>query len=410
MINKLGNAIDKVGELIHAIEENADHSDLFETFNLGYKVSGVTLPPWGFIHFRNFSTSSPFAPLGMPFFIHSLAPYRELEISKSLIVAAQAARFPIYNFKLNLPNQMAPTDQLSTVTEFMNELDNSGLYSVRKESAGIAERVVTIKDLFEFEIIEQQIDLGSNENLEGLMDALMNSTFLPKSVIDPNVSGLGASGVSLVQQFKPFARTVYAVQTAILEGLTQLVKIEMILSNKFNKDTINFTLTMPYPESQTDRELIGAQTDLLTLANSVIDTLAQRLLGDPQAELPFETIRSVLRDILPYDASKIDTWTQQIVDSRKPEDEEAKQESVRKIRLIPKKRLAEARHSVMKEVILNEIHEGPIAGKHYYRSSKLGDAESFDVNFLFELKKTNVNKLKESKRGKLNGRSGKTNK
>jgi hypothetical protein len=389
--------VNKVDELIKAIKHNSDYSDLFDVHTLGYMIRDMILPPWSVIHFRNYTTQSPFKPFGMPSFIHCLAPYRQLQLATSMQMSARASRFPIQKFEVDLPNIMQPTDKLEKATEFMNMLDNSGYYSTKKESPGIGERIITIKGLFDVSLIEYNIDLGRIDDIEALRDDLINASLLPKSVVDPNVSGLGASGVSLIQQYKPFSRFVYGIQSIVLEGFTKLIQIDMILANKFAEKEMDFLLTMPFPESQTDRELIGSQTDLVGLVSSVLDMLGQRFYGDASAVLPEDLVFSVITQLLPYDKARLDDWMNLIQQSRKtakPDSEEEVKENFNKINKLSKSFIREnieiARQDSLNKII---VSESKLNNKHYYKSLLKSNYNNFNPKWLFEMKKNSADRI-----------------
>lgn len=394
--------VDKIKALVQAIEEYHNISDLFKVYNLGYRVSNLILPPWGFVHFRNYSTRSPFKPFGMPMLLHCMAPYRAREMAMSLQIAARGSKFPMMRFKIKLPNSsMMPTDQLEAVTEFINELDNSGLYSVRKETVGIGERVFTIEELFEVDILKNEIDLADISDIEMLRNDEIDSTQVPRSVFDPNAGTLPVSGVSFIQQSRPFGRFIYGIQSIILDTLSNVCKLHMILSNKFSLEEIDFMMTMPYPEAQTDKEIISSQSDLIGLSGTILDTLAQRLLGDPSAPLPIDLVRNVFTQILPYDKSRIDDWVEMIQSSRNNKvkdgegnDQEGEmQESIKKYNKIPSSVLREEIEDVTRKVKLDRISEASIGGKHY-KSVRISGADSnFDAKYLERVKLSTFNNV-----------------
>jgi len=291
------------------LETSQDTDSYFKSYLFGFQIGpDFILPPWKFLHFRNFTADNPFFPFGIPPFIHMVSAYRQYDTALSLQVAARGARFPIYKYKLQFPNVVNITEKLDRATEFIGDFANSGLHTTRKEDIGVGERVVTIEGLYDFEQETPEIDLGRIDDIEMMRDDLIVASGIPRNFIDPNATGFGNSGIALTQQFKPFARFVYGIQSIILENLTQLVKIDAILSGKFSEEELEFQLTMPYPESQTDREMIGSQSDLVDLLNKILDTLGQRVAGDANALLPPELIRQVASEILPYDQDRIDEW------------------------------------------------------------------------------------------------------
>jgi len=305
----------KMKMLIDNVLKTTNVETYLETYLFGFQVGDFILPPWKFIHFRNLINNSPFAPFGQPMFLHAIAPYRQYDAAMTLQVAARSARFPIFKHEIDLPN-VPPSDKLAHAVRFVNLLQQSGMLDSRKEEPGVGEHVVTIKGLYDYTQETPDIDLGRMDDIEALLDGLDMATGLPRSFLDANKGSFGNSGYALAQQFRPFGRRVYRVQQILLEGISQMDKIHLILSGKFKEEEIEFQLTMPYPESQIDRDMIGAQGDLLDLSNKIFDMVGQRIVGDPNALLPPDLVRQVLTKILPWDGDTIKRWMNSALVSR----------------------------------------------------------------------------------------------
>jgi len=439
---KLRHLVDSISNL------QEDYSTYFKSYLFGFEVGDFVLPPWRFLHFRNFTSKTPFYPFGIPVFIHSVAPFRQYDAAMTLQSVGRGAKFPIDLYKVALPNVMSPTDKIEKVLEFIREFDNSGLRETKKEGISVGERIITIKDLFEYEQIVPNIDLGDIGDLELLLNALIVSTGLPRGLLDPNSTPFGNSGISLIQQYVPFKRQIFHIQSCLLEQITQLVKIHLVQSGKFPLKNIDFRLTMPYPESQSDRELIGSQSDLVTLANTILDSLQSKLLINGEALSP-EVVRKVYTKLLPYPPSDIDKWVQDTIKNAQsaeapseggeelpPEDiggesiggsptipeggspldllggeteaptEEAPpqetrgtaQESTSKKKKTIRKKL-NLTEEIEKEIYKTtssggyKFREGVFRNRHFY-SSSLGN-QDFDVSLLVEWKKEGKQKLEE---------------
>lgn len=313
---------ERVNHLIQSILNEDNYASYFKEYIIGYQVSDFVLPPWKFLHFKNKTIRSPFKPWGCPLYIHAVAPYRQYDASMTLQVIARGMRFPVDKYSINAPNAVDPVSKLNIVTDFMRYYQNAGIGTTKKEEKGVGETVFTIKDLFDYEQITPNIDLGKIDDIDLLRDDLIIASQLPRSIIDEKDSGFGASGVALIQQWKPFARLVFNIQSIILENITQLVKIHMMLSGEFALDEMNFTLSMPYPESQISNEIVNNQKDLLDLTNNILDALSTRLLnGEPPPE---ELVRAVFHQIMPYDQKRIDDWIQIANDQKEKNERENK--------------------------------------------------------------------------------------
>lgn len=313
--------LDRVEQYIQSIVSKETSTSFYKSYLLGYQIDDRIVPPWKFLHFRNMSNDDPFKDFGIPVFVNTMSPYRQYDAAMSLQISARSARFPKHIFTLNLPNTMGATEKLEQALEFMNEYMNSGMGTSRKEMPGVGDTMVTIEGLFDYKQIVPEIDLGKMDDIEMLRQDLLNSIPVPRNLIDPNDTAFGDSGISLVEKFKPFARMIFNWQTSILEQLTMLVKIHMICSGKFSVNDVKFTLSMPYPESQTNRDIIDSQSALLALANDVIQNLQDKIVGGDS--LPPEIIRQVYTKFLPYDDEVVNQW---IDDSIKAKEEAQEQQ------------------------------------------------------------------------------------
>lgn len=294
---------------IDVLLEKKDIGAKFRKHLLGYQVGGELIPPWQFVMFRNEPNNSVWAPFGVPIFIHSLSAYRKYDFIESMEAMAFGLRFPVEKFKFNIPNNVEPTEAFYKVADIMNQLNNSGLIIDTNFEQGLGRKVVTIQNLYEYEIQELNVDWGETGNREAILNELIASTFLPKGQIDPRDTQYAQqSGKALVQDFKPFAREIFLDQQSILETVTTAVKIDMIQSGKFSLSELNFTLTMPYPESQINTDIISSQESQFGLAKAIIEDLSEFMGIQDKNKVPIELVKDVFTQILPYDDSRIYEW------------------------------------------------------------------------------------------------------
>ncbi len=324
-ISSYRQSVKRIDELIDMIMNKENSVSYYKTYLIGYQVEDSVLPPWKFIHFRNTTNKSPFKPMGVPLYIHAMAPYRQYDAAMGLQVTARGARFPKSVYKLKLPLGGSVTEKFQKATEFMQYMLNAGFGASKKELPGIGEVIVTIEDLYDFQMETPDIDLGKIDDIEMLRDEILDATLLPRRLIDPKDNGFGESGVAYLEQFKPFARLIYRFQSILLENISQLVKIHLIHSGNFTLDEIDFILSMPYPESQTNNDIISSQSSLLDLANSIIETLQDRITDGEK--LPPELVKTIYNKFLPYDTDNIDYWIDQAVKFKIETDEEKDNEN-----------------------------------------------------------------------------------
>jgi uncharacterized protein (DUF427 family) len=318
LISNYRSSVNRVDDLIDMILNKENSVSYFKTYLIGFQVEETVLPPWKCIHFRNTTNDSPFKPYGVPMYIHAMAPYRQYDAAMALQVTARGAMFPKQIYKINLPNIVSPTEKFTKATEFMNELLNSGFGSSKKELPGLGDIIITIDDLFTYDQVKYEVDLSSTDDLQMLKDEILDATLLPRKLIDARDSGFGDSGVALAEQFKPFARLIYRFQSILMTNLTELIKIHLLHTGEFTLDEIEFNLNMPYPESQTNNDLISSQNSLLDLANNIIAAIEDKITGGEK--LPPDLIKSIYNKFLPYDSNIVDVWVDEAIKAKDTEE------------------------------------------------------------------------------------------
>lgn len=395
-LSRYRSKVDRIDMLIQAIQDKENYTSYFKSYLFGYQIADRVLPPWRFLHFRNLTDKSPFKPFGMPLYIHAMAIYRQYDMAMTLQAAKRAAQIPIDHYKVVVPPEggAGPTEKLQYVIDFFKSLFNTGLRTSKKEGTGIGEIAISIDGLYEYESISPDIDLGKIEDIDLLRKDLFDSSWLPRYMVDPEDSGFGESGVALIQRWKPFARLVFHIQNAILNEIDLLTKIHMIQSGKFTPDEIDYVLSMPYPESQVNREIIDSQSDLLSLANEIIDSLSDKLMdGEP---LPDEVVKDIYAQFLPYDDKRIDDWYKNIKkDDDRPEEEKAKiEENWREVKKAFKNtRLKEEIDKVIFDRRQDRLREGKINNKHYFSSRNINN--SFNPHILHDFRVKKLKNLKQ---------------
>jgi len=308
--NSLKSHYQQLDDILNLIndENNDEFDEYFKPHLIGFQFGEKTLPPWRILHFRNDISNSAFSPYGQPYFLRSLFPAKQIQMAMGYQLMARQSRMPLKVYKLRLPVGTNPTTQVEKALEFINEIQNSGMNATRKEEDGIGSTIYTIQDLFDFEMITPDIDIGKVDDLEMLMNELLISTGIPRNFVDPNGgNGFGNSAISLREQSKPFNRDIMQCQDVILDQYTQLFKIHLIQKG-IEPEKIDFRLSISIPESMTNPEIVDNQNSLIELSSTLIDTLKSKILGeDSELQLPIELIRDIYKRILPY-GNDIDKW------------------------------------------------------------------------------------------------------
>lgn len=295
-----------VDEMMSA-KSGGQYSNWFKSYLFGYELEGgVVVPPWGVTHFKLYSTDSEFFPFGKPILIHAISPYRQLQSAKNLIAMARASNFPIKHFQITTTGSMSASEQWEQVVEAYEEFKNLGKDFTFKESFATDGEIWSPKDLLTLDVHDPQIDLSNIADIEMLEDNLIMATQIPKGYLIADKGGFGLSGQSLLQQSKIFGRTVFVIQTAILEQLTNLVRIQFAITDDYPVDT-DFELSMNFPVLEHTSEQIRQKSDVLSLVADTLEKLASTM-GVTVGEMPTSIIRDVYTQLSFFDTEDINDW------------------------------------------------------------------------------------------------------
>ena len=284
-----------------------DRSEIsyFDKFLLGYEVGAFLLPPWNVVHFRHKGDGSLFAPFGEPPYLGSLTPYKNYDVIRGLRAALLSANLPREFVSVKIENT-PKTEVMKALVDFAAQWQNTGLRTPAKEGQGIAETVYYPMDMMEIEYKSPDLTMPDEADLEYALDDIVVSTMLPRELLESK-DGFGDGSGSIVEKSKYFFRIVYKDQTSILDTLSDYYKLAMILSGDFSLDEIDFTLSLPYPESMVNEDTISNQSDLIDLAQGTIEFFQDTYAGGQT--LPPKVMQKIMYHILPFHSD----WTEEIV-------------------------------------------------------------------------------------------------
>ena len=136
------------------------------------------------------------------------------------------------------------------------------------------------------------IDINATNDMQMYQDRVAIASGIPKGYLVQEWGGFGNSAISLIEQFKPFARKVFTVQSAILDGLSNLFRLHFAITGEFDCRT-DFALSMKFPNEEASDARQSAKQSSLTLTKDVLDTVAS-LVGAVNAPLAPEVIEDIL--------------------------------------------------------------------------------------------------------------------
>jgi hypothetical protein len=356
-------------KLAKTVQSTTDASKYFKNYLFGYKITDtIFLPPWAVTHFRLFSTRSEFYPYGRPLFINVISTYRQLKSLETMQAMARGAKFPkeVYNVKTS--ENMNPIDQWNAINEAREEYMNLNQIQTDKEKFGLGGAIWKPQDLLDIDTLEFNYNLDDITDIEYFHEQVALGTGIPISFLIADRGSFGTSGISLTQQYKPFGRSVFRIQNAILNGITEMVINHFILSGEIEKaEDLEFNLLMTYPAVEETRDRTGAKSDSLRLANDIMDSLAQSFGLERGDALPLDITQDILIKNTFLNPEDVEAYFK-LYNKGESEKEPIKESTVKKLIECSKNvnKIKEVYFKVLRE---GNYKEGVMSGKHYYNSN-----------------------------------------
>lgn len=391
----------KILDVIQQEKKGNDVASFFKRYLIGFALEeDMVLPPWNMLHFRRLTTNNEFAPFGRPILINAISPFRQLQAGKNLMALARASNFPIKIFGVDVSDKMTAMDKWEAIEEAKGEFKNLGVNSTTKEKFVIDNEVWMPKDLIDINIVDPNMNLDQIADIELLTNEMITSTGIPIGYIPtPEGSSFGDSGTALLQQSKVFGRRVYSNQTAMLDGLVSLVKMQLAMTGDFDVNS-QFELSLNFPVVEESRDKMSIKSDSLRLAQDVLSGIGDAVGLDRDEALPMNVVKDVFSDISFLDSDDVNKWFKAIrVDTARNADDdgESNQEQLSEklknkllTRLSEKQRKALVREAYFSYKKDNGLDEGVIGKRHYY--SSVSNLECFNEKSLNIYKKVNDKK------------------
>lgn len=305
--------IEQLVNLLNDETQTADTSDvtaLFDNKLLGYELEGGLIePPWAITHFRIDEDVSEFYPYGRPPMLQCLTPFKQLMSTCNLQGMARGASFPVNVFEVTTAEGMSPALAFQTVNETREEYDNIGVAptSQGNETYTLNTTIWAPKGLIEYKSIKSDVDFDFVGDLEKYDEMLQQSTVVPKGYFTEFNGNGGTSALSLMEQWKPFGRHVFSVQSVFLQGLGELIRLHYAITGEFDYNT-SFILSMRFPADESSNDKQEAREKTLEVVEKVVDTLRAALgLGDDET-LPKDVIMDILNKYSFLDPTDLKRW------------------------------------------------------------------------------------------------------
>jgi hypothetical protein len=318
-ITTMINRDTKVQMLLQSFEEQGDIQDfaeMFETKLFGYVIDDETVvPPWSITHFRLNADHSEFYPYGRPHLLAALAPFKQAASTMTLQSLARIMSFPVTLYKVKTQPGMDEALVWEHVNRVREEYDNVGVSPVagQSEAYSVNTKIWVPDGLMEVEVKESKTDIDFVGDLEMYIDRIAVASGVPKGYLVQEWGGFGNSAISLVEQYKPFARHVYTIQASLLEGIGDLVRLHFAITGEFDYRT-PFTLSMRFPAEEMSDEKRTARTASLELATSVMELLSSAMGVEDGEPLPDDVVKDIMAKYTFLDPTDVLKWTKQVGD------------------------------------------------------------------------------------------------
>ena len=360
--------------------DSSDYAKYFKSYLIGYQLEGdLYMPPWGVNHYRNFSRRSEFWPFGRSLFIYSIGPFRQLKTGKNLMAMARALKFPKEQYEVTTSENMTEVEQWEAVNDARQEFQNLGVLNKNKDEFSVGGEIWIPSGLLKHESIENNLRIEDIADIELLRDDMIMGTRVPKGYLIVDRGAFGTSGQSLLQQFKPFGRAVYSVQSIILGQLTKLIKMHFLITGEFEKEFTEFQLSMNFPVIEEASDRLRMKNDTLRLAADVVSNI-QSALGTRDGLPPdvVEMIFSKLSFLEPEDVKELIQKTVKGLEKEGGEDSElysgVKSKSPKMDEKIRSRLNEEVIYdSYFEAMEKNNIQEGVFNSRHFFNSNQYNE-------------------------------------
>lgn len=293
-----------------SFDEAENLSDMFDAKLLGYELQdGLIAPPWLISHFRFNPGANEFRPYGRPPLIFCLAPFQQSHSTMVLQGLARMMSFPITVFAVKNTDGLLPDQAFELVSTVKEQYDNLG---VSASSSGSEIYTVNTKmwipeGLVQVDTVKSDCDYDYIGDLENYQDRVAIAAGVPKAYLDQEFGGFGNSAISLTEQYKPFARHVYTIQSSFLQGLGELIRMHFAITGEFDYNT-PFILSMRFPAEEVSDDKRNAQTATIEMSQSII-ALIKEVLGIGEEEpLPEDVVTDILSKYSFLDPTDIQKW------------------------------------------------------------------------------------------------------
>ena len=309
-ISKLMNLVASDQGLKQTSDLDENFADMFDTKLLGYEFhDNIIVPPWLISHFRFNADNSEFFPYGRPPLLHALAPFKQFYSTMALQGLARAASFPVQVYSVKGTEGVSVATAFETVNSVREDYENIGVSpsSNSLEVYTVNTKIWVPEGLLDMKVHESKVDMDFIGDLEMFQDRIADAIGIPKGYLSQEFGGFGQSGIALTEQYKPFARHVYGIQSSFLDGLGSLLRLHFAITGEFDYN-MPFVLSMRFPAEDMGEEKRNARQASVELANGIIEMLQGVLAMEEGEPLPEDVVADILSKYTFLDPTDLQRW------------------------------------------------------------------------------------------------------
>lgn len=312
------NAVSKnylLNKMVNGLEAGENYCDIFDKKLFGFTMPGVDngqdiiLPPWAVTHFR-VDGDGQFSPWGTSPLINTLAPFKQLISTIALQSLARVSSFPITLYNVKTSENTDEARQFSTVNKVRMAYDNIGVSPMvgNSEVYSVNTKLWVPKGLLEVDVKKPEVDVKFTDDMEMYQDRVAVASGLPRAYFEKGWGEYGDVSKSLIEQYKPFGRRAYTIQSAFLDGISDLFRLHFAISGEYDY-RVPFTLSMKFPAEEKSKSKMDSQSASVDMANKVVNAVKSAIgAGDDEA-LPAEVVRDIMSKYAFLDPGDLQKWT-----------------------------------------------------------------------------------------------------
>lgn len=300
-----------IKQMLDQMEDTGDFADLFDTKLFGFSInSDLVVPPWAVTHFRVGYDLGQFYPFGTSPILGTIAPFKQTMSTIALQAMARAMSFPITLYQVKTSDSMDEGKQFNVVNNVRERFDNIGVTPKvgSSEVYTVNTKIWIPEGLLKVDVIKPDVDIKSTDDLKFHQGRTAVAAGLPQSFFTDSFYGIDHSGKSLTQQYKPFGRKVYSLQSAFLTGLSDLYRLHFAITGAYDF-RIPFTLSMKFPSVEETEERQSARKSGLELATNIMEIVKAAIGAGEDEALPTEIVRDILGKYTFLDPADVMKWT-----------------------------------------------------------------------------------------------------